>query len=73
MATANATPSCPPLGAVVHLTETVHGSAYERRGTVVGLVVGLPGSRCSNEFLLDQDDGNCVFYSPGEVVITHIE
>lgn len=73
MANANAIPSCPPLGAVVCLTETVCGFTFERRGTVIGLVVGLPGSRCGNEFLLDQDDGDCVFYSPSDVTITYVE
>ena len=73
MANANATPTLPALGAVVLLTETFAGFSFERRGRVIGHVVGLPGSRCSCEFLLEQDGGDCVFYSPGEVTIHHVE
>lgn len=73
MANANATPALPALGQVVLLTENINGFAFERRGRVIGHVVALPGSRCSSEFLLDQENGDCVFYSPHEVTIHHVE
>lgn len=73
MANANATPALPALGQVVLLTENIAGFSFERRGRVIGHVIGLPGSRCSPEFLLDQDNGDCVFYSPTEVTIHHVE
>lgn len=60
------------LGKELVLVEDLFGVQIERRGRVIGVVNALPGSRCSEEFLLDQDDGDCCFYSPEEVTITAI-
>lgn len=61
------------LGRHVTLLEDLFGVQIERRGQVIGVIDALPGSRCAPEFLLDQDDGDCCFYSPEEVTITRIE
>jgi hypothetical protein len=69
MATQHATAVSELLGKTIVLTETISGFQFERRGRVIGVVQGLPGSRCGDEFLLDQDDGDCQYYTPGEVTI----
>ena len=69
MATANANPTLALLGKTVHLTEAVHGFEFERSGTVIGVVVALPGTQCVDSILLDQSDGNCEFYDLPAVTI----
>lgn len=61
------------LGKTITLLEDLYGVRIERRGQVIGIVTALPGSRCQDEFLLDQDDGDCQFYAPAEVTITRID
>lgn len=73
MAMPHATALSELLGKSVVITETVAGFTFERRGLVIGVVHALPGSRCSTEFLLDQDDGDCRFYDPLEVTIEHVD
>lgn len=69
MADANGTELASLLGRRVVLTERVAGFEFERSGTVVGIVQGLPGSRCGNELCLDQDDGDCAFYALEDVTL----
>lgn len=73
MAMQNVTALQDLLGRNLVLIESLLGVQIERRGRVIGIVNALPGSRCSEEFLLDQDDGDCCFYSPEEVTITALE
>ncbi|MCY1374749.1 hypothetical protein D9M69_621100 [compost metagenome] len=73
MATQQVTALPQLLGRQVTLLEDLHGVLIERRGLVIGVIDALPGSRCAAEFLLDQDDGDCQFYDPEEVIITSIE
>lgn len=61
------------LGKTITLLEDLYGVQVERSGQVIGIIRALPGSRCQEEFLLDQDDGDCCYYSPGEVTITSID
>ncbi|HBP0398563.1 TPA: hypothetical protein L5P97_006391 [Pseudomonas aeruginosa] len=61
------------LGKTITILETVHGFQFERTGRVIGIIRALPGSRCREEFLLDQDDGSCEYYDPQEVTITRID
>jgi len=72
MATQHATAVSELLGKTVVLTEVIAGFEFERRGCVIGIVIGLPGTRCGNEFLLDQDDGDCQYYSLSEVTISAV-
>lgn len=72
MAMQHATAVSELLGKTIVLTETVEGFQYERRGRVIGVLQGLPGSRCGDEFLLDQDDGDCQYYTPADVTIRAI-
>lgn len=69
MANANANPTLALLGKTVHLTEAVHGFEFEHSGTVIGVVVALPGTQCVDSILLDQVDGNCEFYDLPAVTI----
>lgn len=73
MATQQATALPQLLGRTVTLLEDLCGVQVERRGQVIGIITALPGSRCGEEFLLDQDDGDCQFYSPEEVTILAVE
>lgn len=73
MATQQATPLPQLLGRSVTLVEDFYGVQIERSGRVIGILTALPGSRCSDEFLLDQDDGDCCYYDPAEVTITRID
>ncbi|EPL9473576.1 hypothetical protein MWT09_006281 [Pseudomonas aeruginosa] len=73
MATQQATALPRLLGRTITLLEDLGGVQIERRGQVIGIVTALPGSRCGEEFLLDEDDGDCRFYDPAEVIITSIE
>lgn len=61
------------LGKSITLLEDLHGVQVERSGTVIGIIRALPGSRCREEFLLDQDDGSCEYFDPEEVTITRID
>lgn len=61
------------LGKNITLSEDFYGVQVEHSGQVIGIISALPGSRCSEEFLLDQDDGDCRYYSPSEVTFLHIE
>ena len=61
------------LGKTITLLEDLYGVKIERTGRVIGVIDALPGSRCTPEFLLDQDDGTCEYYDPQEVTITSIE
>ena len=45
------------------------GLEFERSGTVIGVVVALPGTQCVDSILLDQVDGNCEFYDLSAVTI----
>lgn len=69
MATANANPTLALLGKTVHLTEAVQGFEFERSGTVIGVVVALPGTQCADSILLDRHDGACEFYDLHDVTI----
>ena len=69
MATANANSTLALLGKTVHLTEAVQGLEFERSGTVIGVLVALPGTRCVDSILLDQVDGDCQFYDLPAVTI----
>lgn len=60
------------LGRRVVLTERFEGFEFERSGTVVGVLQGLPGSRCGDEFCLDQDDGECAFYALDQVSLVQV-
>jgi len=51
------------LGKSVVLTERLGELEIERRGVVTAFVQVAPGSRQCEEFLLEQDDGDVVFYS----------
>lgn len=72
MAVINGTELAGLLGRRVVLTERVAGFEFERAGTVIGVLRGLAGSRCGDEFLLDQDDGDCCFYSTEDVTLHSI-
>lgn len=61
------------LGKTVLLTEAMGGIQIERKGTVTAYTTVLPGSKCDSEFLLEQDDGDLVFYSLRDVQLHHIE
>lgn len=61
------------LGKSITLLEDVYGVQIERSGRVIGVIRALPGSRCTEEFLLDQDDGDCCYYDPQDVTITRID
>lgn len=61
------------LGKTITLVEDLHGVQIERRGQVIGIIKAHPGTRCSEEFLLDQDDGDCCYYDPQDVTITRID
>lgn len=72
MADANVTELASLLGRRVVLTERLDDLEFERSGRVVGLLQGLPGSRCGNEFVLDQDDGDLCFYALHDVTLRDI-
>lgn len=72
MATANVTRVQELLGKTLHISERISGFDFDRRGIVVGIVTVLPGSCVDEEFLLEQDDGDVVFYSPNDVTIHSI-
>lgn len=55
------------LGRTVVLVEDLLGVRVERRGLVTAYLATLEGSRNSPEFLLEQEDGDSVFYTLGEV------
>lgn len=61
------------LGKTITLLEDLYGVQIERTGQVIGVIKAHPGSRCAEEFLLDQDDGDCCYYDPQDVTITRIE
>jgi hypothetical protein len=61
------------LGKSITLLEDLYGVQIERSGRVIGVIKALPGSRCTEEFLLDQDDGDCCYYDPQDVTITRID
>ena len=61
------------LGKTITLLEDLGGVQIERRGQVIGIIKAHPGTRCTEEFLLDQDDGSCEYYDPQDVTITSIE
>lgn len=61
------------LGKTVLLTESLGKVEIERRGVVTAYTTVLPGGRCDSEFLLEQDDGDLVFYSLRDVRLHHIE
>ena len=61
------------LGKTVTILETLRGFDFERRGRVIGIITALPGSRCAEEFLLDQDDGSCNYYDPRRVIFLSVE
>nr|CRY95646.1 hypothetical protein [uncultured prokaryote] len=73
MATANANPTLALLGKTVHLSEVVSGFEFERSGVVIGVVVALPGTRCTESILLDQEDGNCEFYDLSDVTLRLVQ
>lgn len=60
------------LGKSITILEDLCGVQIERSGVVIGVIKAHPGSRCREEFLLDQDDGSCEYYDPQDVVITSI-
>lgn len=72
MATQQATALTTLLGKTVTLREVFMGRSYERTGVVIGVLQGLPGSSCTDEFLLDQGGGRLDYYDPLEVTITAI-
>lgn len=55
------------------LTENVGGVQIERSGVCTAIVTTTAKSRCDDEFMLEQDDGDLVFYSLAEVTIHTIE
>jgi hypothetical protein len=61
------------LGKSITLLEDLYGVQIERSGRVIGVIKALPGSRCTEEFLLDQEDGDCCYYDPQDVIITRID
>lgn len=67
MAGVNVTQVSDLLGKQVILTEEVGGFTFERRGRVTAYVATSPGSCCDPEFLLEQEDGDAVFYSLQEI------
>lgn len=73
MATQHATQLSELLGKTLVLLEDLYGVQIERKGQVIGIIRALPGSRCLEEFLLDQEDGDCCYYDPQEVTITRID
>jgi hypothetical protein len=73
MAVANVTRVQDLLGKSLVLTEEVAGFVFERRGVVTGVLTVIPGSRSKDEFLLEQDDGDCCFYSLDEVTLRAIQ
>jgi len=73
MADANGTELAGLLGRRVVLLERFEGAEFERSGTVVGVLQGLPGSRCADEFALDQDDGDLCFYALRDVTLHQVE
>jgi len=73
MAAQQATALAALMGKTVTLQEVFMGHSYERTGVVIGVLQGLPGSSCGNEFLLDQGGGKLEFYDPAEVTITRID
>lgn len=60
------------LGRTVLLTEALGGVQIERRGVVTAYTKVMPG-RSVEEFLLEQEDGDSVFYSLDQVQLHHIE
>lgn len=72
MAAANVTRVQELLGKTLLITERIAGFDFERRGIVVGVVTVLPGACVDEEFLLEQDDGDYVYYSPADVTIHSI-
>lgn len=69
MADVNVTSVSALLGKTVVLSEVVMGQSFRRSGIVIGVLTGLPGSRCGDEFLVEQDDGDSCFYSLSEVTL----
>lgn len=72
MAMQRATALTALLGKTVTVREVLMGRPYEREGVVIGVLQGLPGSSCSDAFLLDQGGGRLDYYDPLEVTITAI-
>jgi|TARA_R100001143_G_C3348223_1_gene128019 hypothetical protein len=73
MSSLNVTQTSQLLGKTILLTEVLGGVCIERRGIVTAYTAVLPGSKCDPEFLLEQDDGDLVFYSLREVELHSIE
>lgn len=72
MAGINVTSLSDLLAKRVLLTELVGGVHIERSGVCTAYTSISPGSRCDPEFLLEQDDGDMVFYSLDEVTLHSI-
>jgi hypothetical protein len=73
MATHNVTALNTLLDKRLLLTENVFGIEIERSGVCTAFVITTKNSCCDAEFLLEQDDGDVVFYSLDEVTIHSIE
>lgn len=73
MATQQATALPDLLGKTVTILESLYGVQIERTGKVIGIVKALPGTRCSEAFMLDQEDGDCCYYDPLDVTIISVE
>lgn len=73
MATHNVTALNALLDKRILLTENIGGVQIERSGVCTAFTTTTKDSRCDAEFLLEQDDGDLVFYSLDEVQIHSIE
>jgi hypothetical protein len=73
MATHNVTALCTLLDKRILLTENLFGVEIERSGVCTAFVTTTKKSNLQAEFLLEQDDGDIVFYALHEVTIHSIE
>lgn len=73
MATHNVTSVRTLLDKRILLTESFSGVQIERSGVCTAIVTTTAKSRAHDEFMLEQDDGDVVFYSLDEVTIHCIE
>jgi hypothetical protein len=73
MATHNVTALNALLDKRILLTEKLFGVEIERSGICTAFTVTTKKSNLQAEFLLEQDDGDLVFYALDEVTIHSIE
>lgn len=73
MAVNDSTLSSSLLGRTVVVTTSLFGTALEHRGSVIGVLQALPGSRASASILLDEGGDQCDFIDIEDITSIFVE